>query len=368
MEIKRLVIKIGSNLISKDNGKYLSSIIEQVNTLKKDGCEIIIVSSGAIVTGIKEHSIDTKPKTIIEKQAYASIGQPLLIKRYIDEFKLYKIVVAQILLTREDFDNRERYLNIRNTLEHLLKIGVVPIINENDAVANEEIKLGDNDTLSAVVASKLNADMLIILTDVDGLYDKNPNVYKDAKIISEIKSIERIDKICDEKDLSKTTFFCGTGGMKTKLQASKIACMSGVEVVIANGLKKNILLEIYSGEKTVGTRFCPLDREISSRKRWIAFGKKVKGRIIIDYGAVDAIVNKNKSLLASGIRFVEGNFNAGEVVSVIDEKGKEVARGITNFGFEILEIIKGKKTSEIKKQFSEIQIEEVIHKDNLVLL
>jgi glutamate 5-kinase len=367
METKRVVIKVGSNLISKDKGKYIPHLVEQIAELKKEGCEIILVTSGAIVTGVLEHNLSTKPKTIIEKQAYASIGQPLLMKRYIDEFSVYKIKVAQVLLTREDFDNRQRYLNIRNTLNHLLKIGVVPIINENDAVANDEIKLGDNDTLSAVVASKIDADMLIILTDVDGLYDKNPNKYSDAKIVPEIRDVTDINTFCKKEDLEKSGFFCGTGGMKTKLEAARIACMSGVEVVIANGLKKNVVLDIYSGEP-VGTKFCPIGREISSRKRWIAFGKKVRGRIIIDDGAVDAIVKKNKSLLSSGIKFVEGKFDSGDVVSIVDNKGVEIARGISNFSFEILEKIKGKKTSEIKKQFPQLEVEEVVHRDNLVVL
>ncbi|MFQ3675307.1 MAG: glutamate 5-kinase [Endomicrobiia bacterium] len=368
MEIKRIVVKIGSNLVSKDRGKYLTSLVEQISLLKKDGCEIILVSSGAIVTGVIEYNLWTKPRTIVEKQAYASIGQPLLMKNYIDEFKLYKIKVAQILLTREDFDSRERYLNIRNTLNHLLKMGVIPIINENDAVANEEIKLGDNDTLSAVVASKLSADMLIILTDVEGLYNKNPKKHSDAVIVPEIKNVSTLKKICSKNGFSHTDFFCSTGGMKTKIEASKIACLSGVETIIASGLKKNVLLDIYSGEKTVGTRFCPLDREISSRKRWIAFGKKIKGRIIIDDGAADAIINKNKSLLSSGIKFIEGKFYSGEVISIVDEKNNELARGITNFGVDMLEMIKGKKTSEIKKQFPELTTEEVIHRDNLVIL
>ncbi len=367
-ETKRIVLKVGSNLISNVEKKFISLLAEQIAELKKEYCEIILVSSGAIVTGILEHNLNKKPSSIVEKQAYASIGQPLLMKHYIDEFKRYQVRVAQILLTRDDFDDRTRYLNIRNTLTYLLKIGVIPIINENDTIANEEIKLGDNDTLSAIVASKLDADMLIILTDVEGLYDKNPIKHPDAKIINEVKDIKKIETLCNWQDLGKTNFFCGTGGMKTKIEAAKIACMSGVEVVITNGLQKNVILDIYAGDKTVATRFCPMDREINSRKRWIAFGKKIKGRIIIDSGAVDAIKNKNKSLLSSGIKFVEGKFRSKDVISIVDEFGKEIARGISNFDFVFLQKIIGKKSFEIKKQFPDIKIEEVVHKDNLVIL
>lgn len=364
--IKRIVVKIGSNLVSQE--RVIASVVEQIAELKKSEVEVILVSSGAIVSGIKEYGLSKRPKKIFEKQAYASIGQPLLMKLYIEGFKKYDIKVAQVLLTREDFENRGRYLNIRNTMEYLLKIGIVPIVNENDTVSAEEIKLGDNDTLSALVASKLSANMLIILTDVDGLYDKNPREFSDAKIIHEVKDTCVISQFLGSKGVAKTGFFGGTGGMKTKLDAARIACSSGIETVIANGLKENVILDVYSGDRSVGTRFCPLKFEMNARERWIAFGKKVKGRVIIDEGAVVAVKEKNKSLLPSGVKFVEGNFKEKDVVSVVDEKGIEIGRGIVNFDCNMLKEIIGKKTSKIREIFPDVKVEEVIHKNDLVIL
>ncbi len=365
--MKRIVIKVGSHLITLGKEQFISSLVAQIHELKKLGCEVILVSSGAIASGIMEYDINFRPSNVVEKQVLASIGQPLLMFRYIEKFKKYGYKVAQILLTREDFDNRQRYLNVRNTLRKLLDWGVIPIINENDTVATEEIKLGDNDTLSAIVACKLNADLLIILTDVDGVYDKDPNQYPDAKIIPEVTDFNWIKKFCMTKYIAKSTFFCGTGGMKTKLVAAQMCWLSGVELVIANGLRPAVILDIYNG-KNVGTRFSPKGKVITSRKQWIAFGKKIAGKIVIDSGAVKAITLMNKSLLPSGVKTVEGNFSAGDVVSLCDETGQEIARGITNFSSSMLEKIKNKKTSEIKKIFPEITVEEVVHKDNLVVL
>jgi len=364
---KRIVVKIGSHLIASGGRDFITSVARQLKELKDRGCEFIIVSSGAIVTGVENLGLRRQLKSITEKQAYAAIGQPLLMQKYIEEFMRFDIRVAQVLLTREDFDDRSRYLNIRNTLTHLLKMGVVPIVNENDTVATEEIKLGDNDTLSAILASKLDADMLVILTDVDGVYDKDPTRHPDAKVIREVEGIQKIEELSASKGVCKTGYFFGTGGLKTKLEAAKICCLSGLEVVIANGFKEEVLLKACSGEP-VGTRFLPLTKGITLRKRWIAFGKKVKGKLVIDNGAVEAIKEKNKSLLPSGVKRVEGDFEEGDVVSICDITGKEVARGITNFSSEVIQKIKGKKTKEILGLFRDLKHEEVVHKDNLVVL
>jgi len=364
---QRIVVKIGSHLIIKGEDKFLESITKQVKEIKDRGCEVIIVSSGAIATGVKVYGLNRKPKTMVEKQSYAAIGQPILMNKYIDLFKKYNIKVAQVLLTREDFDERKRYINIRNTLNYLLKMNVIPIINENDTVATEEIKLGDNDSLSAIVATKLDADILILLTDVDGVYDKDPNKFPDAKVIQEVDNIEEVDKKCEIS--SKSQFFCGTGGMKTKIEAAKICSLSEIEVVIANGMKEDVLTDLILKNKKIGTKICPLKSniKISSRDKWIAFIKKVKGRIFIDEGAVKALKN-HKSLLPVGIKSIEGKFQKGDVVSICSFLDREeIARGIVNYNYDEVEKIKGRTTEEIKKIFPKFKQEEVVHVDNLVI-
>lgn len=361
----RIVIKIGSHLIIASDKKIFSSIASQVKKIKEKNIQVIIVSSGAIATGIKQYNLPSKPKSIVEKQAYAAIGQPLLMDRYISAFNKYKIKVAQLLLTREDFEVRERYLNVRNTLNFLLKIGVVPIINENDTIATDEIKLGDNDNLSAIVASKVDADLLVLLTDVDGIYDKNPKVYPKANLIYEVEDIDELLYKCEIS--SSSSFFCGTGGMKTKFEAAKICSLAGIEVVIANGLKENVLIDIIEG-KMIGTKIHPKKKKIPSKEKWIAFAIKPKGKIFVDEGAKLAITKKNKSLLPVGIKKVEGPFKKGDVVSVFSTDEKEFARGIVNYSSDELEKIIGKKTEEIKKIIPYIKTEEVIHVDNLVVL
>lgn len=363
----RIVIKVGSHLIIKGEDKFILELAKQVKEILDKDFQVIIVSSGAIACGVKEYSLDFKPKNLIEKQAYAAVGQPLLINKYIEAFKSYNIKIAQVLLTREDFDERKRYVNIKNTLNYLLKIGVIPVINENDTVATEEIKLGDNDTLSAIVATKLDAEILFLLTDVDGVYNKDPNLYPDAKIINEVFNLEDLYRQCNISSRSK--FFCGTGGMKTKLEAAKICFLSGVDVIIANGMRENIIVDIIINKKNFGTRIYASKSSIkTSKDKWIALIKKTKGKIFVDKGAVSAIKN-HKSLLPVGIKFIEGKFQKGDVVSIFClEDKKEVARGIVNYSFEEIDKIKGKKTQEIKKLFPKIQIKEVIHTDNLVIL
>lgn len=366
MKYKRIVVKIGSHLIVTGKEEFIDNIAKQTKVLKNEGCDLIIVSSGAIATGIEKYGLKKKPVSLVEKQAFAAIGQPLLMQEYISIFKNYDIIVSQVLLTRDDFNQRERYINIKNTLNFLLKLGVLPIINENDTVANEEIKLGDNDTLSAIVAVKLDADLLVLLTDVDGIYDKDPNVYPDAKIIQEIDDITELEKKC--KVSSKSGFFCGTGGMKTKLDAAKICISNGVDVVITNGMLKNVLVDIYNNNKIGSWFYAKKDIKVSSRQKWIGFVSKPKGKIYIDQGAVSAIVKKHKSLLPVGIHRVEGKFEKGDVVSIYSTDGVEIARGIVNYDHTIVDIIKGKKSDEIKKIYPEFDTEEVVHVDNLVLV
>jgi len=365
---KRIVIKIGTHIITDENFKIdidrIKKITYELAKLHNSGNEIIIITSGAICVGAGKLSMKERPRTIREKQACASVGQPLLMNIYEKEFSSYKINIAQLLLTRQDFEDREKYLNINNTIFTLLKSKVIPIINENDCVSVEEIRIGDNDTLSALVASKVQADILILLTDVDGLYDRNPR-NSDAKLIKEIVSIDdSIEKIAKKNEKS----LLGTGGMYTKIQAAKISSASGVLTYIINGLIPENISKLINGEN-IGTKIYPKEKSvIDSRKKWIAFGRKVKGEIIIDDGAVDAIVNKNKSLLPSGIIEVIGNFKQGDTVSVCDKTGKEIARGLTYFSSDETNKIKGKKSSCIYSLIGRDNYEEVIHRDNLVVI
>lgn len=266
-------------------------------------------------------------------------------------------------MTKEDFSDRRRYLNVSYTLSNLLKWGVVPIINENDTVTVDEIKIGDNDTLAALLASLVEADLLIILTDIDGLYDKDPRIYKEAKIIEVVEEFsDELFKIAGSAGTKR-----GTGGMYTKIQAAKICWNSGVKMIIANGKIDNVLNRIANGEK-IGTTFLPMKKPISSRKVWIAFNAKVSGRLFIDEGAAKAIIKHGKSLLPSGVVKTEGDYDVGDCVAVVDHQEKEIARGLINYSSEEVEKIKGCKTHNIEKILGYKYYDEVIHRDNLVIL
>jgi len=360
----RIVIKIGTNLLTAKNGSLdknrMDSLAREISCVKKSGSEVVIVTSGAIGAGMGKMKISERPQELPEKQALAAIGQPILMQAYNDVFEKYGLTAGQILITRHDFEDRQRYLNARNTLLKLLAMGIVPVINENDTTAVEGIKFGENDTLSALVAAKISADVLLILTDVDGLY-------KGAVGKSEIiKIVENITKEIEGLATGSSSSGKGVGGMRTKLSAAKIAVSSGVKVYIANGLKEGVITKIVSGE-SIGTLF-PAKKGMDARKCWIAFGTKSKGRIIIDDGAVKAIKDGKKSLLASGITGVSGSFEEGDSASIVDKNGEEIARGLPHFSSAQIEKIKGRKTSEIKKLVPEAGFEEVIHRDNLVVL
>ncbi|HCJ67620.1 MAG TPA: glutamate 5-kinase [Elusimicrobia bacterium] len=385
---KRVVVKVGSSLLTGetdillDRG-FIAKLCNELSELKQKGEEIILVTSGAIIAGVDElktffkreqyqASKDGKfgerakpiPLDLRKKQAAAAIGQIRIMQVYREEFGKKDIHVAQVLLTREDFEERHRYLNARNTLLTLLDAGVIPIINENDTVAVEEIQVGDNDNLSAIVASKVGADYLIILTDVQGLYTDDPTKNKNAEIIPEVKEITPGIEILAGKNPAGER---GTGGMLTKIQAAKIATRSGVTMVRAHGKKEKVIQRILNGER-IGTRFLPQEEGLKARDRWIAFGMKAKGKIYIDQGAVDALVKKGKSLLPSGITSVEGKFDIGEMVSIFSPEEKEIARGLTYYSAEEIEKIKGKRSQEIEKILKHKDYDEVIHRDNLVLL
>ncbi len=360
----KIVIKIGTNILTDRNGevdkKRISKLVREVARLHKAKNEIVIVTSGAIGAGMGKMKLYHRPASLKEKQALAAIGQPLLMDIYKDAFQEQKIITAQVLLTRQDFDDRKKFLNAKNTLFALLKLGVIPIINENDTVAVEEINFGDNDTLSALVASTVESDWLFILTDVDGLYKGIPGKSEIIRSVSKITA--DIEKYASGVSGSGK----GVGGMKTKLAAAKIATASGVKTVIANGKDEKVIGKILEGREC-GTVFTPL-KAVEARKHWIAFGSKCKGKILIDRGAERALLKGGKSLLPSGITGTEGRFEANDMVSIAGPDNREVARGLSNYSSDEIEKIKGKKSAEIKKILDRFATDEVIHRDNLVVL
>lgn len=365
--IKKMVIKIGSSsLTSKAGGLDKVSMrrfVNEVSSLIKRGMEVIIVTSGAIAAGLENLNIKKKPEDITLFQAAASIGQVELMRLYSNLFLTSGLKIGQILLTHEDTTRRKQYLNIKNTIKKLISLNIVPVINENDSVAVDEIKFGDNDELAALVAILAESDILIILTDIDGMYDKNPRIYSDAKLIS------YIDKINEdiEKAAGGIGSTYGIGGMESKIKAAKICSFSGIKTIIANSKRKNILNKIIAGED-VGTFFAPQTvKKVKSIKKWIAFGMKTKGGIVIDRGAEEAVLNKGKSILAVGVVKVDGKFNKGDTLKVFSLDSKLIAKGISNFSSEDIEKIKGKNRDKILSEFDTSMCSEVIHRDCLVV-
>jgi len=364
--MKRLVIKIGSNILaSADKGlntKRLKAIISDISSIIDGGHEIVIVSSGAIAAGLKKLGLKGKPQDIRLQQAAAAIGQSSLMWAYEHTFGRFDKKVAQVLLTRDDIANRLRYINAKNTLFTLMAYGVIPLINENDPIAVDEIKFGDNDMLAALAASLVEADMLVILSDVNGLHSKDPKL-KTAKLIKYVPEITpAIEKLAGGRGSA-----VGTGGMYSKLLAAKQATDHGIPVVIMNGRKSGMLARLVDGQ-SVGTYFEPGKVRLSSKKGWIAYGVRSRGAIYLDDGAVDALIHKGKSLLPSGITKIEGQFKVGDYIRCLNNEGKKIAKGLTNYSSEDLNKIKGKKTSEIESALGFKYSDEVIHRDNLVVV
>ncbi len=366
-KVRRFVLKIGSRVLT-NKGRALSQQIfdrlaQEVTAAKKKGHEVVIVSSGAIAAGMARLGLTEKPKTMPQKQAAAAIGQSALMWNYERSFSFYGEKVAQILLTRDDLANRHRFLNARNTLFTLLTMGVIPIINENDTVVVEEIKVGDNDNLSALVTNLVNADLLIILSDIDGLYERDPRLFKNARLIPLVSQITE-DM---EEGAAGTSSPISIGGMVTKLEAARKAALFGVPTILANGLVPGIIEKILLGEE-VGTLFLPQGSKLKSRKHWIAFTLKPKGKIIVDEGAKKAICQKGKSLLPSGVISVEGKFGVGDAVAIVDTQGQEFARGLTNYGSTEINKIKGLQTGEIIGKLGYKYSDEIIHRDDLAVI
>ncbi len=362
-----IVVKVGTSTLTHKNGKLnleqIERLVRQLSDLRNQGKDVVLVSSGAIGAGMGKLNLEERPKTIPEKQAVAAVGQGILLHIYEKIFAEYGQATAQLLLTKADLEHRQRFLNARNTLLTLLKLGVIPIVNENDTVAFEEIKFGDNDTLAALVGTLIDADLVILLTDIDGFYDGDPRKNPDAKRIS---VVETIDETIESLAGNVGSKF-GSGGMITKISAASITVNAGIPMMIAHGAEERILRRLTDGED-LGTLFLPVDMKPHLRKKWIAFGSHVDGRVMVDDGAKEALLHKGKSLLPSGIVAVEGNFAAGDVVDIVDAQGREFARGICNYGNVELQKIKGQKSKDICPILGYKDFDEAIHRDNLSLI
>jgi glutamate 5-kinase len=364
---KRWVIKIGSSLVT-NNGRGLNTTqiqnwADQINELIQSGKEVVIVSSGAIAEGMSRLGWATRPEALHELQAAAAVGQMGLVQAYETALAKHNLHSAQVLLTHDDMMDRRRYLNAKTTLRKLLELKTIPVVNENDTISTEEIELGDNDTLASLVANLVEADLMIILTDVEGLYSSNPKDKPNAKLIEEIN----VNDPALEKYAGHSKGEFGRGGMKTKILAAKRAARSGACTWIANGEEKDILKKITMGEK-YGTRILAETEPLNARKQWIANHLKAKGALVIDSGASKVISKSGKSLLAVGVSKVKGDFERGDVVKCVDSKGAEIALGLINYNALETKKIIGKPSNEIYQILGFVGEPELIHRDNLVLL
>jgi glutamate 5-kinase len=364
---RRVVVKVGTSTLTHSNGKLnfsrIEGLVRELADAVNSGKQILLVSSGAVGAGMDRLGWKEKPRNIPEKQAAAAVGQGILMHTYEKLFGEYGQIVAQVLLTREDSVNRRRYTNSRNTLLTLLKFGVIPIINENDAVSIDELKIGDNDTLSASVAAIVDADALIILSDVDGVYSTNPQTDPAARLLPEIGDVTpEIEAMCGGAGTMR-----GTGGMLTKMTAARMAMNSGIVMVIASGGRDGVVQSVLAG-KPIGTLFPPRQNKLRFRKRWLAFGARIKGRLTVDKGCAQALLTNGSSLLAAGIKAVEGNFDQGSTVSIVNQDGWEIARGLANYNTDDARKIMGAHTHEITGILGHKPYDEVVHRDNMVLL
>jgi len=364
--VKRVVIKLGSSVVTTDQGldhSVIRSIAEDVSSHKKSGREFILVSSGAIAAGIRRLKLKEGARSIPQKQAAASVGQSRLMAAYEAAFGRHDIRVGQMLLTKDDFSDRRRYLNARNTLTTLLSWGVIPIINENDTVVVDEIKLGDNDNLSALVAAMADADLLLTLSDIEGLLDCDPRTNENACLIPEVEEITEQIRSCAGAQPGKY----GRGGMVSKLDAAEKVRISGIPMIIAKGKEPGIVNKVLEGREC-GTIFLPAKEKISSRKHWIRYNLEPEGEIQIDPGAVKAITTGSRSLLPSGVIGISGEFEHGSSVLVTDEGGHRIAVGLINYSSDELQKIKGRQTAEIDWILGYRRNDEVIHVDNMVII
>lgn len=359
----RVVVKIGSSSLTDDRGRLrvavIESLVDQVARARAAGHEVVVVTSGAVASGVGGLGLLSRPPDVLSLQALSAVGQPQLMAAYNAALARHDLVAAQVLLVPHDFVDRRQYLHARETLGRLLELGCVPILNENDATASNEIRYGDNDRLAALASHLVSADLLVLLTDTDGLYTADPRTNPDAVVVREVAA--------DDPLLSVSTSGAGTdrgsGGMSSKLAAARIASWSGVATVIAAASREGVLMSAISGE-AAGTRFHAHDRQLSARRLWIAFAAEVEGTVTVDAGATVALVNRGTSLLPAGVTAVSGGFEAGAVVDVVDENGSLVARGMAAMGSARIDASRGKRTADLV----DLESVEVVHRDDLVLL
>lgn len=362
---KRIIIKVGSSSLVLENGQlnneFFSRLIKTISFLMHEGNQVVLVTSGAIAVGMGKLGLTKKPKQMALKQACAALGQATLMNEYEKYTSLDDILCAQILVNHDDFENRIRMVNLSNTLESLFENNILPIINENDALAVEEIKVGDNDTLASLIVPMINADILVLVSDIDGLYDKNPKIYKDAKKIDVVTSI---DSSIDEM-VGEITSNVGTGGMATKIKAARITTKAGCDMAIISANYVEKIKDLIEGEK-IGTLFVGDSKALHSKEHWMVFNAYAKGSIVVDNGASSAIL-KRKSLLATGIVKVEGNFKENNVIFIVDEYGKKLAKGISNFSSEEIKQVIGKHSQDVKEILRSTK-DEIVHASMMVLI
>jgi glutamate 5-kinase len=366
-KVRRIVVKVGSSILASIekglNYEVFSHLTKEISGLKRQGYEIVLVSSGAIAAGMEKLGYKTRPQAITQKQATAAVGQTRLMNIYESYFSRFQQMVAQVLLTHDDLSHRRRFLNARNTLLALLELGIIPIINENDTVVVDEIKFGDNDNLSALITNLIGADLLIILTDIEGLCDSDPRVNPHARCIPLVVDING----GMEGIIGGTKSEMSVGGMISKIQAARKASRFGIPTVVARGTKDGVLHQILKG-KEIGTLILSKGEALSSRKHWIAFNPKPKGDVIVDDGAKKAIAQRGKSLLSSGVVKIRGTFDRGDLITCLGPRGKEFARGLVNYSASELEKIKGLRSNQIEATLGYKYSDEVIHRDDLVVL
>ncbi|MHB1653983.1 MAG: glutamate 5-kinase [Desulfitobacteriaceae bacterium] len=367
MELHRIVLKIGSSSLNHPQGgiseKAMSEIVLVISELHKRGIECVLVSSGAVAAGMGKLKLAKRPRDIAGKQATAAVGQGVLIEKYAQAFEAHGLTSAQILLSRIDLAEASRYRNAQNTLERLLRLGAIPIINENDTVVVEELCFGDNDRLSALVAGLVHADMLIILTDVDGLYTANPRTNPLAKLIEEVRDMSEVSGVADGAGSQ-----LGTGGMVTKLKAAEISMRFGIGMLLLNSERVLEITSLAEGERPLGTYFVPASHRLAGRKRWIAYAGLSEGSIIIDLGAEKALVTEGKSLLASGIIGIDGDWERKELVRILNQEGREIARGLVELNSKEVQRVQGLHSEEMIALIPGLDGVEVVHRDNLTLM
>ncbi len=364
---KRVVVKIGSRILSSERGVHarrIGRLVRELAALHDQGKKLIIVSSGAIASGISRLGLTRRPRDLPQEQALAAVGQIRLMALYENAFAGYEKQVAQVLLTHEDLANRTRYLNAKHTLKTLLDWDIIPIVNENDTVAVEEMKFGDNDQLSALVATLMEMDLLVILSDVDGVFDRDPRASKDARLISVVTDLAAAKTAARDTQPSEL----GRGGMYSKLCAAEQASHAGIPTIIANGREREVLGGLFDDARESGTLVLPEENRLTSRKHWILYNLKPSGEVMVDNGARAAVTVKGKSLLPSGVRDIRGSFGAGECVRCVDETGREFARGLVNYSARELRKIKGSHSGKIEAILGYKAYDEIIHRDDLVVL